>query len=218
MEDDFVLWLNETDVVTVDAFITKYIKLAQIQSGFIIQEDGTTTELVPPEKNPRFNLVKEIIDEVSGKVVVPYVHRYTLGLLQRALAEYSPAFIMGGMTPEGIQAEKDKFNNNSMCRVILAQTRATKYGHTLLGGEGLDRCSTMVFAENSYSLDDRSQIEDRIHRHGQTADSCLYVDVWGTPLDHRITAALQAKESISQAVFSHFNLRGNQSTTLAAPC
>ena len=87
------------------------------------------------------------------------------------------------------------------------QTRAGKYGHTLLGGEDVaDRCSTMVFAENSYSLDDRSQIEDRIHRHGQTADSCLYVDIWGTPLDHRVTQALQAKEAISQAVFSYFKI------------
>jgi SNF2 family DNA or RNA helicase len=205
MEDDFVLWLNETENVTVDAFITKYIKLAQIQSGFIIKEDGTVEELVPPELNPRFVLVKEIVEEVVGKVVIPYVHRHTLGLLERALVDYMPAYIKGGMEPEEIQAQKDRFNNDSACRVILVQSRAGKYGHTLLGGENyLDRCSTMVFAENSYSLDDRSQIEDRIHRHGQTADSCLYVDLWGTELDRRITRALQAKESISQAVFQFF--------------
>jgi SNF2 family DNA or RNA helicase len=204
MEDDFVLWLNDTETVAVDAFITKYIKLAQIQSGFIIKEDGAVTELVPPEKNPRFNLVKEIVDEVNGKVVIPYVHRYTLGLLQRALIDYNPTYISGGMTPEQIQANKDKFNKDPTCRILLAQTRASKYGHTLLGGDELvDKCSTMIFAENSYSLDDRSQIEDRIHRHGQT-ESCLYVDVWGTPLDKKVTAALQAKEDIAQAVFSHF--------------
>jgi SNF2 family DNA or RNA helicase len=205
MENDFVLWLNETENVAVDAFITKYIKLAQIQAGFIIKEDGTTEELVPPDKNPRFKLVREIIEEVSGKVVVPYIHKYTLSLLERALAEYKPATIKGNMSDDEILANKAAFANNKDCRVILVQTRAGKYGHTLLGGEDvMDRCSTMVFAENSYSLDDRSQIEDRIHRHGQTADSCLYVDVWGTPLDRRVTAALQAKEEISQAVFAYF--------------
>ena len=206
MEQDFVLWLNETENVAVDAFITKYIKLAQIQAGFIIKEDGKIEELVTPDRNPRFNLVREILDETDGKVVVPYIHKYTYNLLSRALADYNPAFIVGNMESGEIQRQKDKFNGNSKCRVILVQTRAGKYGHTLLGGEGLDRCSTMVFAENSYSLDDRSQIEDRIHRHGQTADSCLYVDVWGTPLDRKVTAALQAKEEISQAVFSYFNL------------
>ena len=109
------------------------------------------------------------------------------------------------MEPEEIQAQKTRFNTDRRCRVILTQIRAAKYGHTLLGGPlSDDLSSTMVFAENSYSLDDRSQIEDRVHRHGQTAESCLYVDVWGTKLDHRITQALQAKESIVQAVFHHF--------------
>lgn len=204
MENEFVLWLNENENVAVDTFITKYIKLAQIQSGFIIREDGTIQELVSPEANPRFILVRDIVEEVNGKVVIPYIHRYTLGLLYRFLAEFNPAYIRGGMEPEEIQAQKDKFNDQKGCRVILVQTRAGKYGHTLLGGpELMDKCSTMVFAENSYSLDDRSQIEDRIHRHGQT-ESCLYVDVWGTPLDHKVTAALQAKESIAKAVFSYF--------------
>ena len=204
MEDDFVLWLSETEVVTVDVFITKYIKLAQIQSGFIIKENGDITELVPPELNPRFNLVRDIIEEIPGKVVVPYVHRYTLALLQRFLADYDPAYIKGSMEPSEIQAQKDKFNNDEDCRIILAQIKAAKYGHTLLGGiNAADKCSTMVFAENSYSLDDRSQVEDRIHRHGQT-NSCLYIDLWGTKLDHKITQALQAKENIAQAVFSFF--------------
>ena len=205
MEDDFVLWLNENENVAVEAFITKYIKLAQIQSGFVIKEDGTIEELVAPEENPRFVLLREILEEVPGKVVVPYVHRYTSHLLLRSLEDYLPALIKGGMTPEEIQTQKGRFNDDPECRVILVQIRAGKYGHTLLGGQDLDdKCSAMVFAENSYSLDDRSQIEDRIHRHGQTAESCLYIDLWGTPLDHRITQALQAKESISQAVFSFF--------------
>ena len=206
MEEEFVLWLSETENVSVDAFITKYIKLAQIQSGFIIKEDESVQELVSPEDNPRFKLVKEIIEEASGKVVVPYVHRYTLGILQRALAEYYPATLSGGLDPDEIQRQKDLFNNHAGCRVILVQIRAGKYGHTLLGGsKPEDKCSTMVFAENSYSLDDRSQIEDRIHRHGQTL-SCLYVDLWGTRLDRRITAALQAKENIAQAVFQYFKI------------
>jgi hypothetical protein len=208
MEEDFVAWLSDTEVVTVDAFITKYIKLAQIQSGFIIKEDQSVEALVLPGDNPRFRLVREILEEIPGKTVVPYVHRYTLGILQDMLSDYGPAVIKGNMTPDEIQAQKDSFNHDKDCRIILVQIRAGKYGHTLLGGSNdEDKCSTMVFAENSYSLDDRSQVEDRIHRHGQTADSCLYIDLWGTALDHRITQALQAKESISAAVFQHFGLR-----------
>jgi SNF2 family DNA or RNA helicase len=62
MEQDFVLWLNETENVTIDAFITKMIKLAQIQAGFIIADDGKIHELVPPEENPRFLLVRYLLE------------------------------------------------------------------------------------------------------------------------------------------------------------
>jgi len=215
MEEEFVLWINETENVAVDAFITKYIKLAQIQSGFIIKEDGSTEELVSPEKNPRFALVRELVEGIEGKVVIPYIHKYTLNLLERALAEYNPAHIKCLMEPHEIQAQKVKFNTDNSCRVILTQTRAGKYGHTLLGGEDkIDKCYTMIFAENSYSLDDRSQIEDRIHRHGQT-ESCLYIDIWGTPLDRRVTKALQDKEDIAQAVFQFF--KGRRASTPMHP-
>lgn len=205
MENNFVIWLNDNEYVAVDTFITKYIKLAQIQSGFIIDEHGKVQELVSPQSNPRFLAIREIItNEVVGKVVIPYVHRHTRGILEKMLTEFNPVTLHGGMEPDAIQGVKDTFNNNSRYRIILVQMRAGKYGHTLLGGLGQDHCSTMVFAENSYSLDDRSQIEDRIHRHGQMGDSCLYVDVWGTPLDRAVTKALQAKEDIAEAVLSHF--------------
>jgi SNF2 family DNA or RNA helicase len=204
MENEFVLWLEDGDNVSVEAAITKYIKLAQISSGFIIREDGSVEELVAPMDNPRVRLLKEIIErEVSGKVVVAYHHRSTLNILREVLRDGNPAVIQGGLTEDAIRFEKDKFNNMPECRVLLAQIKASKYGHTLLGGsEPENRCSTMIFFENTYSLDDRSQVEDRIHRHGQVSDSVLYIDMFGTSLDYRVNHALQRKESIFQAIFN----------------
>jgi SNF2 family DNA or RNA helicase len=204
MEDEFVLWLENGEDVSVDAAITKYIKLAQISSGFIIREDGSVEDLVDPMSNPRVKLVKEIVEEeITGKVVVAYHHRHTLAILAKVLGNSYPAIIQGGMTEDAIRFEKDRFNNKPECRVLLAQIKASKYGHTLLGGpEPENRCSTMIFFENTYSLDDRSQVEDRIHRHGQSANCVLYIDMFGTSLDYRVNRALQRKEGIFQAVFN----------------
>jgi len=207
MENDFVLWLEDGTNVSVDAAITKYIKLAQISSGFIIREDGSVEELVAPVSNPRIRLLKEIIErEVIGKVVIPYFHRYTLKILSEVFRESDPAVIQGGMTEDEIRFQKDKFNKDPKCRIILAQISAAKYGHTLIGGpEPENRCSTMIFFENTYSADNRSQVEDRIHRHGQTSDNVLYIDMFGTPLDYHVNRALQRKESIFQTVFAQIN-------------
>lgn len=206
MEREFVLWLNEDKFVTVDAAINKYEKLAQIQCGFIIDtdDDSKVHVITSPDQNPRVKLLLNVLDmEVPGKAIVVYVHKYAFHILEHALREYNPAWIKGGMTPEELDEQKRRFNDDPDCRVILVQERAGKYGHTLLGQAGRDRCSTTIFFENSYSLDDRSQVEDRNHRRGQDADSVTYVDLCGTSMDKNVIRALQRKESIFKAIFNH---------------
>jgi len=208
MYHDFVLWLNSSEAVTVDAAITKYIKLAQIQCGWIYDEDGKVRSLVPDERNPRLKLLLETLEtEVSGKAAIVYHHKPVFDQLLRALGGPTVcAWIKGGMSPAEITEQKRRFNEDRNVRNILLQDDAAKYGHTLLGlPEAGHMCYTMLFYENNYSLDTRSQIEDRIHRHGQAADSVLYLDSVGTPLDRDCVRALQRKESVFQAVFA--NLR-----------
>ena len=206
MEHQFLLEI-EQGVITVDVAIAKYAKLAQIQCGFIYDEDRVVHELVTPEANPRLNLLLQILEEeVSGKVCVVYRHRAMLLFLTQALRAWSPAWIKGGMKPDEVADQKIRFNENHNCRIILLQCDAAKYGHTLLGGPGEDdKCRTMLFFENSYSADTRDQIEDRIHRRGQTGEAVLYIDLSGSDLDRRIVKALQRKDALYRSVFK--NLR-----------
>ena len=204
MEEKFVLWLNEDEVVTVDAAITKYIKLVQIQCGWIYDEDGKVRWLVEDSKNPRLNLLREVIDmEVKGKVLIPYNHKPVYQQLLRIFGENESAWITGGMSPNDTEEQKARFNEDPKVKYMFLQTRASKYGHTLLGiQEEYDlACHTMIPYENTYSLDDRSQIEDRPHRHGQRYPMS-YIDLVGTEMDRNCVEALQRKESVFQAVFS----------------
>jgi SNF2 family DNA or RNA helicase len=204
MEQQFLLYL-EHNVVTVDVAIAKYAKLAQIQTGFIYDEQGYIHELVKPAENPRLNLLRQLLEEeVAGKCCVVYRHRAVLDVLAKALNAYCGAWIKGGMKPEEIEQQKARFNKDPFCRVILLQADAAKYGHTLLGGPGPDDlCRTMIFFENSYSADTRDQIEDRIHRRGQTGESVLYIDLSGSDLDRRIVKALQRKDALYRSVFKN---------------
>jgi SNF2 family DNA or RNA helicase len=206
MEQKFLLYI-ENNVVTVDVAIAKYEKLAQIQTGFIYDEQGYSHELVDPHHNPRLVLLKQLLEEeITGKVCVVYRHRFVVDVLAKALSAYQPAWIMGRMKPDDVEEQKRRFNTDPECRVILLQAEASKYGHTLLGGPGPnDLCRTMIFFENSYSADTRDQIEDRIHRRGQTGESVLYIDLSGSDLDRRIVKALQRKDALYKSVFK--NLR-----------
>jgi len=198
MEHEFLLALENGDYVSVDVAVAKYEKLAQILCGFIIHENGDITEIVPPAKNARLKALREIIDEADDKVTIVYRHRYCFEILNRELAHLRPAHIKGGMNPEEVSEQKRRFNTDPNCRAMLTQIRAGKYGHALTGTDD-DRCGLMVFFENSYSLDDREQIEDRpVTRRGDVID---YFDLCGSALDRDVCKALQRKEKIFQAVF-----------------
>ena len=206
MEHQFLLEI-ENGVITVEVAIAKYAKLAQIQCGFVYDDERIVHELVPRAENPRLNLLLQILEEeVAGKCCVVYRHRAVLPILLETLAEYDPAWLKGQMRPDDVAVQKDRFNEDPSCRIILLQCDASKYGHTLLGGPGPDdKCRTMIFFENSYSADTRDQIEDRIHRRGQTGDAVLYIDLSGSALDRRIVRALQRKDELYRSVFK--NLR-----------
>lgn len=202
MHDEFLLELENEEIVAVDVAVSKYEKLSQIQCGFILNESGDARVLVEPEANPRLLCLLDTLAQIEGKVVVIYRHRYSFEILSEALKGFDPAFIKGGMKPAETGDQKRRFNGDPACRYMLGQADAIKYGHTLLGGEDpKDRCSTMVFFESSYSLDTRTQDEDRIHRRGQR-ENCLYIDFYGTPLDRRVVRALQKKQNLYEAVFS----------------
>ena len=201
MREDFLTYLR-SEVVSVQIAVTKYEKLAQIMCGFIIKEGGEVEELCEPEHNPRLTLLQEILEEeVTGKAVIVYRHRHA-GLMLNEMLNGRNTWIHGGMTPEEISREKWRFDNPE-CPIMLLQADAGKYGHTLVGTPE-DPCGTMLFFENTYSLDTRSQIEDRIHRIGAVAESCLYVDLSGSDLDARIIRALQRKENMFKAVFPQY--------------
>lgn len=210
MHDDFILWLNEEEYVSIDAALTKYIKLAQIQAGFIFDADKNVRPLVDPAKNPRLALLETILrDEVPGKAIVVYNHKPVRNMLAERFEKLRPVFIHGGMTDDEISESKRCFNTQRDHRVIFI-TKAAKYGHTLLGNQDRveDACSDMVFYENTYHLDDRSQLEDRAHRHGQEQEFMRYWDLAGTPLDRDAVKALARKESIFQAVFAPLRKTG----------
>ena len=158
-----------------------------------------------PDENPRLNLLKQLLEEeVQGKCCIVYRHRPVFELLLQALAKYNPAWIRGRMKPDDVEAQKLIFNTDPRCRVILLQAEASKYGHTLLAGPAEeDKCRTMIFFENSYSADTRDQVEDRIHRRGQTGEYVLYIDLSASDLDRRIAKALQRKDALYRSVFKN---------------
>jgi hypothetical protein len=182
--------------VRAEIVITQMLKLQQISSGFVI--DGNNRAQRIPGADGKCRVVRELLDETEGKIMVVTLYRHSTEFLLSQLAEYEPCVIQGQMHPEELQRNKHLFNNDPRAQLIIVQVQAGRYGHTLLGTKEA-RCATCVFYENSYSLDARIQTEDRIHRFGQDR-SVLYVDLVSSRIDREVIRALQQKRNIAAAV------------------
>lgn len=210
MHKEFLIELESGIVVTADQIITKLIKLQQISSGFIIDEEGITHELMPLQKNPkvieiRNMLADEIRMDAGGKVILVVHHQHMADMLERALAEYQPAMIRGKawhrFSERELIAEKLRFNTDAKCQVMIGQEQALRYGHTLMGDKDYP-CHNQIYVENNYSLNDRSQTEERAQGWGQTAPVTIW-DFICSPQDRRVIEALRHKEDIAATVMQY---------------
>jgi len=184
--------------ITASIVITALMKMQQITSGFMMDDEGKVVYLVEPYNNPKINAVKEVVSDIDGKVILFAHYRETIRLLQNSKIG-KHVTIIGGMKRDEIAKAVFDFNNDDSVRFLIAQTATAKEGITLLGNMNV-QCSTTVFVENTYSLIDRTQAEDRNHRHGQMAEQVSYYDMVGSKLEAKIIKALQNKKDLVKSV------------------
>lgn len=190
---------NQT--IEVQMVISAMVKMQQVCSGFILSNDpmGSQQAIPIPGPNPKLALLDEVLEEVTGKVLIFTMFRHTMAELIHHLQSDRTAWVRGGMSPEETKAQVERFARLPQVRYMVAQIQSGKYGHTFLGGPGEDRCATTIFYEHSYSLDNRIQAEDRNHRIGQDRP-VVYIDFVGPKVEKMIVKALQTKQDVATAV------------------
>ena len=211
MEQEFIVELENGTIVSADQIVTKLIKLQQITSGFIYDETRGVHFIVPTEKNPLLLALKTLIEEeLEGKLLLVCHYQPTMDLLLKALEPYSPAVIRGQewhrKHGRGIEEEKARFNNDPRCRVLVGQEVSLRYGHTLMGDKA-NPCLTEIFVENNYSLNDRSQCEQRPQGDGQMGVLSI-LDFFASPQALKIVRALQAKEDVAALLMGYAREEG----------
>lgn len=212
MMEEFYAEIGDEGVVTADMVITQRNKLQQISSCMLMDGDKVHW-LEPPEKNPKLRAVLDLFDYGKCKAIVTYLYKPSGAMLLKALEErgLKPAWISGGMTPAQIASNKERFNDDSECRVLVGQIDQTSRGHTLLGQAGNDRCDRIYFYENSLSLLHRLQMQDRNHR-GEQDQTCYLYDFIGSPVEQLnidiLTGKLSLADGMDRIVAEVRNKRG----------
>lgn len=201
-KEQFLLLEKKGVEITAEMVISVLLKLQQISSGWIYDEHGNAHDIVEPKDNPKIKALFAELEAADGKSLVFCHYKKSMAMLVNYFQnEYDDgcSFMIGGVHPKDLTEQKRKFNEESSCRVLFGQISVAKEGHTLIGGPGPDRCKNTFYFENTYSLNDRAQSEDRNHRIGQDKP-VSYTDFITSPVERRVIAALQKKEDIVRSV------------------
>lgn len=208
MQKEFYTMIEE-ELVDVDQVITQWMKLQQISSGFIYDENKKAHWLDKPSKVPKVERLSQVLEEAKTKVVVCFHFKPTGEVLAEEFKKYKPAFIMGRpwMKKNNLEydSEKQRFNNDPSCRLMLAQLDAVKYGHDLTGNPN-DRTQLLVFYENTVSLDTRGQVEARITASRQDWP-VMYMDLVSSDVERKFVETLIRKETLEAMVMGTYGKR-----------
>ena len=185
------------DITTVSAtnVLTQILRLQQICSGSVKNDDGETVDL-PTNK---LDELLAVIDETEGKIIIWAVFVSDLlkitEMLNTTFGVGSAAAFYGDTKPEERQDIVEKFQQpDSKLRFFVGNPRVGGMGLTLT------EAKTVVYYSNVYDLEVRLQSEDRAHRIGQK-NNVTYIDlVCENTVEEKILQALRDKIDVATLI------------------
>lgn len=151
------------------------VKLRQLCSGFIIDDYGDVHEL----KCDKIKMLDELIDSISGKIVIFAEFTYSLEQIHKLLDKKKIKYV----TLDGRQSNKSiwkDFQSDDDIRIIVCQYRSANAGIDLFAA------SDMIFYEPTQSSTVVDQAMARIHRNGQTRNCSYYWLLTDKTVEHDI--------------------------------
>jgi SNF2 family DNA or RNA helicase len=162
-------------------------KLIQIGCGVAYGTDGTSV-VIP--SGPRIELLKEIIEESDGKVIV-FVP--LTGALEMVAAEVSKVASVEIVHGETSKNDRDRifsdFQKQTDPRVLVANATTMSHGLTLTAA------TTIVWYAPVHSNETYEQACARVRRPGQTRTTVI-VHIAGSEIERRVYKRLQEKQSM----------------------
>lgn len=176
-------------------------KLIQIACGVAYGTDGE--HVIIPSK-PRMDVLKEVIEESEGKVIV-FVP--LTGALESVASELRKDFTVETVHGGTSKTERDRifseFQRGLDPRVLVANASTMSHGLTLTAA------TTIVWYAPVHSNETYEQACARVRRPGQTRTTVI-VHIAGTDVERRVYKRLQDKQSMQGVLLDMMKERIDQ--------
>lgn len=197
IKTDMLAMLANGQIASVETAIVQLMRLHQILCGYIKSNEGQLVAI----PNYRLGVLHETLEEISSKTMIWCYYREDIRLVSTSLAEIygagSVRTYFGDTTNEERTAAVKAFQTDPDTKYFVATQRTAGSGLTLVSG------NHAVYYSQGFSLEQRLQSEDRIHRIGQDKN-CHYID-FVTPgtIDEKIIKCLQDKKDLANLVLDN---------------
>jgi SNF2 family DNA or RNA helicase len=177
-------------------------KLLQISGGAVYTDKHQVIEF---DVSPRLNILKEVLDETTNKVVifVPYLH--TIDVITKFLDKegLTSAVIQGSVGAKERSVIIDQFQKHSDPRVLVIQPQSAAHGITLTAAD------TIVFWSPVMSVETYLQCIGRIERVGQK-NKMTVVHLQGSDVERKMYSMLQGKVDSHQKIVDLYKQELNE--------
>lgn len=173
----------------------KMSKLLQIVIGAAYDGEGNTVDI---PTGPRTDVIKEILDEAEGKLLVFVPFTGALNKIAKVLRAHlgsteSVDIVDGSVSKNKRDVIFQNFQKETYPRVIVAHPGTLSHGLTLTAA------NTIVWASSPVSHDTYEQANARIVRPSQTRKT-LIVHIEGSEVERRIYTRLRTKGKVQNTL------------------
>jgi len=167
-------------------------KLLQIAGGAVYTDTG---EVVEFDVSSRLNVVQEVIEESSHKVLVFVPFTHTIELLEKHLLKHNiTCDVINGSVPVNRRSDIVKqFQEQAEPKVLIIQPKAASHGLTLTAA------NTIIWYAPCTSVETYLQANARIDRPGQV-NNMTVVHIKGSPIEAKMYTMLQGNINNHQKV------------------
>ena len=158
-------------------------KLLQIAGGAVYTDKG---EVIEFDVSSRLNVVQEVIEESSHKVLVFIPFTHTIELLEKHLTKngITCEVINGSVSVNNRSDIVKRFQEQPATKVLLIQPQAASHGLTLTAA------NTIIWYAPCTSVETYLQANARIDRPGQVNNMTI-VHITGSPVEAKMYSLLQ---------------------------
>ena len=183
LKNQMLIEADGEEVSAVNA-AAKINKLLQISGGAVYTDEGSVLEF---DISNRLNVVLEVIEEASNKVLVFIPFTHTIELLRAKLEkEGISCDVINGKVPVNRRTEiVTRFQTERDPHVLLIQPQAASHGLTLTAAD------TIIWYAPVTSVETYLQANARINRPGQK-NAMTIVHIKGSEVESRLYSMLQS--------------------------